>query len=87
MIPVPVKTTILCNIMFYHQYCKIYRKVEYVQRRVCFINVQLSLHENVVFSVCARMNNAAYFISIMWSSISGLDAWYHFWFNINSGNF
>ena len=35
---------------------------EYVQRPVCFINVQSSLHENVVFSVCARMYNAAYFI-------------------------
>ena len=32
-----------------------------------------SLHENVVFSVCARMGNAVYFIFIMWSSISGLD--------------
>ena len=28
--------------------------------RVCFVNVQLSLHENVVFSVRARMGNAAY---------------------------
>ena len=46
---------------------------EYVQRRVCFVNVQLSLHENVVFSVCSRMGNAAYIIFIMWSSISGLN--------------
>ena len=29
----------------------------YVQRLVCFVNVQSSLHENVVFSVCARMDN------------------------------
>ena len=49
------------------------RKVEYVQRRVYFIHVQSSLHENVVFSVLARMGNAAYIIFIMWSSISGLD--------------
>ena len=34
---------------------KKYRKAEYVQRRVCFVNVQSPLHENVVFSVCARM--------------------------------
>ena len=27
------------------------RKAEYVQRRVRFVNVQSSLHENVVFSV------------------------------------
>ena len=26
----------------------------------------LSLHENVVFSVCAHMGNAAYIIFIMW---------------------
>ena len=30
------------------------RKAEYVQRRVCFVNVQSSLHENVIFSVSAR---------------------------------
>ena len=45
--------------------------------------VQSSLHENVIFSVCARMGNAAYIIFIMWNSISGLDAWNHFEFNIN----
>ena len=32
---------------------------EYVQRPVSFVNVQSSLHENVVFSVCALMDNAA----------------------------
>ena len=32
-----------------------------------------SLHENVVFSVCAHMGNAAYIIPIMWNSISSLD--------------
>ena len=26
-----------------------YRKADYVQRRLCFVNVQSSLHENVVF--------------------------------------
>ena len=44
---------------------KKYRKVEYVQRRVCFVNVQLSLQENVVFFVCARMGDAMYIIFIM----------------------
>ena len=52
---------------------KKYRKAEYVQRRVCFVNVQSCLLENVVFSVCARMDNAAYIISVMWNSISWLD--------------
>ena len=32
---------------------KKYRKTEYVQLRVCFINVQSYLHENVLLSVCA----------------------------------
>ena len=58
---------------------------EYVQRRVCFVNVQSSLHENVVFSVSARMCNAAYVIFIMWNSISGLDTCYHFRLNISCG--
>ena len=58
---------------------------EYVQRPVCFVNVQLSLHENVVFSVCALMDNAAYNIFIMWNSISGLDTCYHFRLNISCG--
>ena len=44
---------------------------EYVQCPVSFVNVQLSLHENVVFSVGAL--NAAYIIFIMWNSISGLE--------------
>ena len=52
-------------------------RAEYVQPPVCLVNVQSSLHENVVFSVCAHMDNAAYIIFIMWNSISGLDAWYH----------
>ena len=59
---------------------KKYRKAEYVQCRVCFVNVQSPLHENVVFSICARMDNAAYTMFIMWNSISDLDAWYHFQF-------
>ena len=57
----------------------------YVQRHVCFVNVQSSLHENVVFSVCACMGSAAYIIFIMWNSISGLEPWYHFRFNISYG--
>ena len=44
---------------------------EYVLLPVCFVNVQSSLHENVIFSVCGRMDNASYIISIMWNSISG----------------
>ena len=60
-----------------------YRKAEYVQCRVCFVNVQSSLHENVVFSICARMCNAAYLIFFMLNSISGLDACYHFRLNIS----
>ena len=44
---------------------------EYVQRRVCFVNVQSSLLENVVFFVCACMDNAEYILFIMWNSISG----------------
>ena len=59
--------------------------MEYVQRRVCFVNVQSYLHENVIFSVCVLMCNAAYVISIMWNSISGLDACYHFRLNISCG--
>ena len=49
------------------------------------VDIQSSLHENVVFSVCARMGNAAYNISIMWNSISDLYTWYHFQFNISFG--
>ena len=58
-----------------------YHKVEYVQRRVCFVNVQSALYENVVF-LFVRMGNAAYIIFIMWNSISGLEAWYHFRFPV-----
>ena len=58
---------------------------EYIQGPVCFVNVQSSLHENVVFSVCALMDNAAYIIFIMRNSISGLEPWYHFRFNISCG--
>ena len=58
---------------------------EYVQLPVRFINVQSSLHENVVFSVCAPMDNAAYIIFIMWNSISSLKPWYHFRFIISCG--
>ena len=64
---------------------KKYHKAEYVQRRVCFVNVQSTLHENVVFSICWCMDNAAYVMFIMWNSISGLEPWYHFWFNISCG--
>ena len=52
---------------------------------MCIVNVQSSLHENVFFSVCARMGNAAYIMFIMLNSISRLEAWYHFRFNISCG--
>ena len=58
---------------------------EYVQRPVFFVNVQSSLHENVVFSVCARMDNFVYIIFIIWNSISGLESWNHSRFNISCG--
>ena len=52
---------------------------------MCLVYLQSSLHENIVFSVCAHMGNAAYIMFIMWNSISGLDTWYHFRFNISCG--
>ena len=52
---------------------------------MCIVNVQLSLHENDVISVYACTVNAGYIIFIMWNSISGLDACYHFQFNISCG--
>ena len=48
-------------------------------------HLKLSLHENLVFSVCVSMDNAAYIIFITWNSISGLDAWYYFRLNIHCG--
>ena len=60
-------------------------QTEYVQQHACFVNVQSYLYENVIFSVCARMCNAVYVIFIMWNSISGLDACYHFRLNISCG--
>ena len=53
--------------------------------RVCFVNIQSSLRENVVFSVCACLGDCAYIIFNMLNSISGFDAWYHFRFNISWG--
>ena len=38
---------------------------EYVQRSVCFVNAQSSLHENVVLSVCEHMGNAVHIIFII----------------------
>ena len=58
---------------------------EEVSGKFQFVNVQSLLHENVVFSACARMGKAAYIIFVMWNSISGLDTSYHFWFNISCG--
>ena len=69
--------------MLWEDITKKYRKAGYVQRRVCFINVQSSLHENIVFYAWARMGDAMYIKLITRSSISGLNAWYHFSFNIS----
>ena len=49
----------------------------------CEVLHQSSLHENVFFSVCARMGNAAYITFIMRNSISSLDTREHFRFNIS----
>ena len=57
--------------------------MDYAKHHVCLVYLQSSLHENVVFSVCARMSNAAYVIFIMWNSISGLDTCYHFRLNVS----
>ena len=56
-------------------FVKKYRKAKYVQRRVCFVNVQSSLHDNVLFSVCERerMGNASFILFIIMNSISGLN--------------
>ena len=54
-----------------------YCKAEYVERHVCFVYLELSLHQNVVFFVGACMGIAAYTRFIMRNSISGLDTWYH----------
>ena len=48
----------------------VYGRVESRNHLRNMSNEQSSLH--------ARMNNAAYVIFIMWNSISGLEAWYHF---------
>ena len=52
---------------------------------IYFVNVQMFLHAYVVFSVFACMDNGVYIIFIMWNSISGLNTWYHFLFNIGCG--
>ena len=52
---------------------------------MCASSMYSRLHENVVFSVCARIDNVVYVIFIMWNSISGLGAWYHLHFNISCG--
>ena len=46
---------------------------------------ETSLHRNVVFTFCARMGNATYIIFIMCNSISSLDIWFHFQYNISCG--
>ena len=64
---------------------------EYIQKHTanpapCVLcQCTMSLHLNVVFFLCALMGNAACIIFIMWNSISGLDTWYHFRFNISCG--
>ena len=55
-----IGSKILCGFDFFIK--KNTTKQNNVQRCVCFINVQSSLHQNVTFSVCASMGNAAYII-------------------------
>ena len=62
-----------------------YHNTKCVQRHVYFVNVQLSLCENVVYSVCAPMTNTEYIIPIMWNFLSGLETWNHIRFNISCG--
>ena len=50
---------------------------EYVQRHVCFDNIQSSLKENVIFSVCALCGQCRI------HHIYHME--FHFWFNIISG--
>ena len=60
-----------------------YCKAEYVQRRLCLINVQLSLHENVIFSV--RACRIFYFYHVkfqLWCGCQGESS-----SKIKSGNF
>ena len=35
---------------------------EYIQRRVCFVNIQSSLDENVIFSVCVCRVYHTYYV-------------------------
>ena len=44
-------------------FTKKYRKAEYVHCPVRFVNVQSSLHENVVFSVCAHVLSRMLYLS------------------------
>ena len=53
---------------------------------VCALSMYSRLCMKMLFfSVSTRMCNATYVIFIMWNSISGLDACYHFQFNISCG--
>ena len=72
--PTYLNKTITINGILHKSMAQKYRKAEYVQRRVCFVNGQSYLYDNVFFSVCALMCNAAYVMFIIWNSISGLDA-------------
>ena len=80
-----VRVKMLIFIMRHLEHFYLPMKKNTAKRNMCFVNVQSSLHENVVFSVSARMCNAAHVIFIMWNSISGLDTCYHFRLNISCG--
>ena len=47
-------------------------QVPYPLQNICKALRESPLHENVVFSVCARMGSAAYILSVMWKSIDNI---------------
>ena len=52
---------------------------------VCALSIysRLCMKMSSFLSLC--MGNAAYITFIIWNSITGLNAWYHFRFNISCG--
>ena len=50
---------------------------------VCALSIYIRLCMKM--SSFLMMDSGAYIILIMWNFISGLDAWYHFRFNISCG--
>ena len=54
-------------------------------RTVCASSMYSCLCMKLSSFLFAHAGNAVYIIFIMWDSISGLDTWYDFWFNISCG--